>query len=169
MDFEAIGRGAYGLDLSGSGQGQLASSCKCDNKLSGSTQAENFLTSLEPVGFSRVVLHAVSNLSTWSYFRTARKRRTIRQKFRSLKIQQLTILTIKTLYFLFLYESFKCYCPLSWPLNKQGATFLLHTNVECHLFLLLTDFTTSDDWTDRRQNSSLGFLSHMKLTGLFYR
>ena len=33
----------YGLDLSGSGQGQVASTCECGNELSGSIKCGEFL------------------------------------------------------------------------------------------------------------------------------
>ena len=33
----------YGLDRAGSGQGQVAGKCECDNELSGSTKLGEFL------------------------------------------------------------------------------------------------------------------------------
>jgi hypothetical protein len=59
--------GRHGLDYCGSGQGkgQLASCCECGNKPSGSINLREFLTSLEPVGFSgRILLHGVSHLAS---------------------------------------------------------------------------------------------------------
>ena len=37
----------YGLDRSGSGQGQVAGTCECGNEPSGSTNAEEFLDQLK--------------------------------------------------------------------------------------------------------------------------
>ena len=51
----------YGLDLAGSGWGQVAGSCDCGNEPSGSINAGNFLTSRKLVSFSRrTLLHGVS-------------------------------------------------------------------------------------------------------------
>jgi hypothetical protein len=52
----------YGLNRAGSGQGQVAGTCKCDNEPSSSIECGNFLTSCKPVSFSRrTLLHGVRN------------------------------------------------------------------------------------------------------------
>jgi hypothetical protein len=60
MDLQEMG-GGYGLDRADSGWGQMASYCACGNEPSGSIKWGNFLTSSEPVSFSRrTLLHGVS-------------------------------------------------------------------------------------------------------------
>jgi hypothetical protein len=50
----------YGQDPAGLGKGQVAGTCECGNEPSGSKNAGNFLTSCEPVSFSRrISLHGV--------------------------------------------------------------------------------------------------------------
>jgi hypothetical protein len=53
--------GEHGLDQSGSGEGQVASSCECGYEPSGSINAGNFLSSSGRFSFSgRTLLHGVS-------------------------------------------------------------------------------------------------------------
>jgi hypothetical protein len=58
MDIEEVGWG-HGLDLSGLGEVQVADTCECGNEHSDSIKW-NFLTSREPVSFSRTPLQGVS-------------------------------------------------------------------------------------------------------------
>jgi hypothetical protein len=60
MDLREVGWGGHGLDQSGSGYGQVASSCECGYEPSGSINAGNFLSSSGRVSFSgRTLLHGV--------------------------------------------------------------------------------------------------------------
>jgi hypothetical protein len=43
MDLQEVGWGGHGLGWSGSGQGQVVSSCECGNEPSGSTEYGEFL------------------------------------------------------------------------------------------------------------------------------
>jgi len=43
MDLQEVGCGEHGLDLSGSGQGQVAGTCECGNESSGSIKCGEFL------------------------------------------------------------------------------------------------------------------------------
>ena len=43
MDLQGVGCGAYGLDRAGSGWGQVAVTCECDNEPSGSIKCGEFL------------------------------------------------------------------------------------------------------------------------------
>jgi hypothetical protein len=58
--------GGYFLDWSGSGQGQVLGTCKCDNEPSGSIKCLAFLTSWEPVSFSRRTLGLISMYHSFS-------------------------------------------------------------------------------------------------------